>query len=514
MTSIYNLSGLSQGSNFLSSYVSASRSRTDDVSFVRPEVADMLQRYTVIRDCLGGEIQVKAQGDVYLPRPNVTDTSLANQMRYKLYLQRAVFYNVTARTQQGLLGQVFLREPSMRNDDGLDPVIKDADGLGLSIAQLAKRAVQYLIAYGRAGIFTDFPTFEDGASAEDFASGSVRPYMRVFAPWDILNWRLGRRGGRMVLTMVVLRELYESYGENFALDLRYRYYVLRLDEFGEFVVDVLDDRNERHQYQMVSSGKPRDSVGNPFYSINFRFMGSENNDPSVDMPPLYDLSVLNIAHYRNSADYQESCYIAGQATPVISGVDATWARDIMNNGVELGSRHAILLPENGKASLLQSQANSQTYESMKLLELQMIGAGGKVLERAQTERTATEARFDINTENSTLASIANNASMAFKDSLRICQQFIGIPDDVDLEFALNNDFELDTLTPEAIAQIVYSVERGIISWEEGRELMRHAGLTHQNDSEARTSIDRWMASNIQPESSPEPAAPTVSADAA
>ena len=483
-------------SDFLTALSRRNTSSGDDITFVRPELQGVLHRYGVIQDCLQGEERIKAKGVEYLPKPDAEEVGLENEVRYQAYVQRAIFYNVTGRTHQGLVGQVFLRDPSTKNHPLLDPVIQDADGLGLSLNQLAKRAVQYLVAYGRCGIFTDYPNFE-GMDTSIFTDEEMRPFMKVFAPWDIINWRTGRRGGKTILTKVVLREVFESHNDKFSLELRDRFYVLYLDEFGEFVVEVYTDLSERHYYQLVGSGKPLNSQGMPFTEINFKFIGADTNDPDVDPPPLYDLAVMNIGHYRNSADYQESCFFAGQPTLVVDGLDETWATQLLGGQIGMGSRRAILLPEGAKAYLLQATSNSQPYESMRHLELQMVASGAKILEQARVQRTATQTRFDVNTENSTLATISDNASNAFTASLKICEQFLGIDPNTELEFELNRDFELDTLSPEKIAQIVNAISQGILSWEEGRELFRHSGLTDQTDEKAKQSIADWMAEQIE-----------------
>ena len=62
----------------------------------------------------------------------------------------------------------------------------------------------------------------------------------------------------------------------------------------------------------------------PLGTIPFSFVGADNNDATVDESPLYPLAQLNVAHYRNSADYEQSLFIVGQATPVFTGLTDEW----------------------------------------------------------------------------------------------------------------------------------------------------------------------------------------------
>ena len=64
-------------------------------------------------------------------------------------------------------------------------------------------------------------------------------------------------------------------------------------------------------YGMIEEFIPTSAQGQPLTRIPFQFIGWENNDETPDLPPLYDLSIINLAHYRNSADYEEACYITG-----------------------------------------------------------------------------------------------------------------------------------------------------------------------------------------------------------
>ena len=78
--------------------------------------------------------------------------------------------------------------------------------------------------------------------------------------------------------------------------------------------------------------------------IPFTFVGAQNNDPSIDESPLYDIAMINLGHYRNSADYEESVFWCGQAQPWISGLDEQWRDWMEKNGVYVGSRAPMMLP--------------------------------------------------------------------------------------------------------------------------------------------------------------------------
>ena len=140
------------------------------VSSVREELRKMLRQYDLIEDCLAGEQQVKYRRTKYLPMPNPSDQSPENMARYEAYLTRAVFYNTTQRTQLGLRGQVFLRDPLVEVPTLLEPVVEDATGSGVPLQQVAQECVDKALAYGRVGLFVDYPnTQAEGSSGTSLA---------------------------------------------------------------------------------------------------------------------------------------------------------------------------------------------------------------------------------------------------------------------------------------------------------------------------------------------------------
>ena len=101
-------------------------------------------------------------------------------------------------------------------------------------------------------------------------------------------------------------------------------------------------------------------------SCRLPFFGADDNDETIDDAPLYDLAVLNLAHYRNSADYEEGNFIAGQPTLFITGLTESWYQDVIKQGnpIRLGSRSANLLGSGSNAFLLQANASSGLREAM------------------------------------------------------------------------------------------------------------------------------------------------------
>lgn len=468
-----------------------------NVAFIRPELAKLLPQYYLIRDCLSGEPTIKAARTNYLPMPNPEDQSRENKMRYASYLARAVFYNVTRRTLSGLVGQVFMRDPVVKVPSLLNAVVENASGTGVSLTQQSKKTLSLTLAYSRAGLLVDYPEVpEDGATIADLEGGRVRPTITTYSPQEIVNWRLTERGAEEILSLVVLSEFYTFADDGFEMKQAAQFRVLKLDEQGEYVMEIWAEpqpsswdgqKAPKGNFQLSKVVKPRGADGLPLREIPFTFVGSENNDPQPDNPNLYDLASLNVAHYRNSADYEESCFIVGQPTPVLSGLTEEWVKDVLKGTVAFGSRGGIPLPAGGDAKLLQASENTMIKEAMDTKERQMVALGAKLVEQKQVQRTAFEAKVEATSEGSTLSSTAKNVQAAYLWALQWCARFVGVPE-TEIKFELNTDFDIARMTPEERMQAIKEWQAGAITFEEMRSVLRKSGTATEEDEKAKSKI--------------------------
>ncbi len=137
--------------------MSITPSSTPNVGYQRPELTKNAGKYRMIKDCIEGQEAVKARGDFYLPRPDPTNCTEENLMRYNSYLRRAVFYNVLQRTLSGMTGLVFQQQPEMLMPDDMEVLKVNIDGAGIGAIQQMRKCFKSVLAFGRAGLLTDFP---------------------------------------------------------------------------------------------------------------------------------------------------------------------------------------------------------------------------------------------------------------------------------------------------------------------------------------------------------------------
>ncbi len=502
----------------------AAKAARPKVEYVREQLSNLLPLYFTIRDAIEGEPAIKgliggvtsgiagsgngggtqlainnvvlARAVRYLPQPNAEDLSEANRERYRAYVTRAVWYGVTGRTLEGMAGQIFLRDPVVNIIPELETFQKNADGSGLTLDQTAYRAVRHTIAYGRTGILVDYPVRDVAATKQNIADGEVQPTFTVYHPWDIINWRLTQKGAQKKLTLLVLREVIDEEGDDgFQLTTSERYRVLRIDpDTGQHVSQLWDNQGS----DKLSEYYPKDATGKPLTDIPFHFIGSENNDVAPNRPPLYDLASLNIAHYRNSADYEEACFIAGQPTPFFSGLSEDWVTNVLKGTIALGSRASIPLPVGATAGLLQARENSMPIEAMKEKEQQMVALGAKLVQLQRTSRTATQQIIETTSESSTLANISQNVSSAMQWALDIAASFVS-KKPAKSKYQLNKDFDLTSMTADDQNAVIKEWQSGAISFTEMRSVMRKAGVATMEDDKAKAEIVQDIADGLIPD---------------
>lgn len=455
-----------------------------------PKLKDFLPLWESIRDCIKGERAVKAAGVKYLPKPNAEDTSPENVARYAAYLQRAVFHNVTGRTVENMVGQCFSVDPVYTGPEELQPLVDDIDGAGVSTLQQAKKALGLVVAYSRAGLLVDYPKTNGAVSIKEAEENGIRAKVILFEPWRIVNWRTTLQGAKAKLSLVVLQEEYVKEDDGFDATLETQFRVLRLVN-NVYSVEIWRNADGAGFAPVASEGAtPQDGNSQPLKEIPFFFIGAEANDSELEKPLMEDISSLNLAHFRDSADYQESVYMVGQPTPYLAGLSQAWVEDVLKGKIMMGSRACIPLPEGGTAGLLQAAANILPKEAMDQKESQMVALGAKLVEKREVAQTATEKGLNEASSTSILSGCCGNVSAAYRSALECAANFqrVTVPKNGIL-FELNRDFAVARMTPEEAGAILNLFNGGLITFEEARDKLKTGGIAYLEDEDAKDEMD-------------------------
>ncbi|WP_438301675.1 DUF4055 domain-containing protein [Pseudomonas sp. NMS19W] len=434
---------------------------SNDVSFKRADYIEALSRWSTVRDVCAGQHRVVDR----LPYINAHDTSPENKDRNKAYRERAVFKNATGHTRNGLLGLAFHKDPTLAVAKKLEYLQDNANGSGVSIYQHSQGTLEKVLEAGRHGLYVDYH--------QDSGAGGHSVILSYCAE-DIINWRTGMVNGHSVLTLVVLRESPEI-EDGFGFKVVEQYRELALEAEG-FVCRVWRRSGPKGggPLAVVEEFRPTGTAGR-LKEIPFTFVGAQNNDPSIDESPLYDIAMINLGHYRNSADYEDSVFWCGQAQPWISGLDEQWRDWMEKNGVYVGSRAPMMLPAGGQFGYAQPLPNTLVKEAMADKNQMMIELGARMVVASLSSKTATEARGDQSASTSVLAGCVANVSEAYTRAIMWCCTYMGV-DDAKVAYQINQEFVELTADPQMITALVGLWQNGGFAKADLRAYLRKLGL--------------------------------------
>lgn len=433
---------------------------------------------------------------------NEPDKTYGNA-RQKEYEQGAICYNFTKRTLDGMVGSVMRKEPEQTLPAQLEYLLTDADGSGVGLWQQAQDTLKELDSVGRGGLLVDAPNSTAATMAEQNA-GLLNPVLAYYTAENIINWRTERVGSVNRVVMVVLREQYE--------------YRSGQDEFSYLcgeqyrVLDIYEGQYRQRLYKFNQKGALEDGGVVEIFPklgaieqgvVPFTFIGATNNDHTIDDAPLLPLAELNIGHFRNSADNEESSFVVGQPTLFIApgeSMSLQVFQEANPNGVKMGSRTGHNIGTGGNAFLVQAEANNLAKENMLQKETQAIQIGAQLITPSQ-QITAESARLQRGADTSVMSTIANNVSSAYTQALKWVAAMMAASDD-SIEFKLNTDFFLQPMTAQDRAAWMADINAGLLPATAYYAALRRAGVTEWTDKSIQDAIA----------DQPPPSATTVTGD--
>lgn len=379
--------------------------------------------------------------DVYLPR-----LSAQTAAEYQAYAERAGFFNATGRTLDALTGMIFAKDPQWKLPTAIEPFAEDITLSATNLREFSEQVVEQQIAVGRVGIMADYPAdVPVGVSVADAERLNIRPFLRIYKAEAIRNWRTSIVNSARVLTMVVLEEQVDQPGANeFTTEVVTQFRVLDLTPEG-YRVRIMD----------AKGGLIRETFptmrGSRMNFIPFTILGANSCDDGVQKPPLIDLVDTNLAHYRNSADYEHGLHFTGLPTPYVAGVQLQEGQTLA-----LGSMNAWVFPDPAtNVGYLEFGGGGlgALEVALKAKEQRMAVLGARML--ADDKRTAEAfGTIELKTagERSVLASISRAASDAITRALNWMARWVGAPEDV--EFSLNTDFGASRMQPQMLTALM------------------------------------------------------------
>ncbi len=403
----------------------------------------------------------------------IRTVDISDIARSDQYKQDAILTNFTALTKSGLTGLVFRRKPKITLPNELSYMLDDATGDNLSLLQFSQKIIGEVLETGRYGILVDYPQVTERLSLQGQRQSGNVARLHPYAAEQIINWKLKVYGSKKLVSQIVLRELLETSGpDGFEWHQKIQYRVLELNDQQIYTSCLYDIEGKLIEEETA----PTKADGTFWNEIPFLFVGSENNDANIDQAPLYDLAVLNLGHYKNSADYEESIFITGQPTLFMRGTcDLTSFQSVYPNGIKFGSRAGYYLGENGGADLVQANPNQLADVAMLRKETQALAIGARLISPPGGRETAEAARIRFSSQNSALFLITSNVSLAITKCLQWALEFTTTAKSP-CNFLLNDQFYDDAADPNLIIASIQMLDRGIIAKDDMRDYARKTGI--------------------------------------
>jgi hypothetical protein len=281
----------------------------------------------------------------------------------------------------------------------------------------------------------------------DWSESEGRAYLTHYQAEDILNWRVGRVGGRIIPTLIVLREFVEKplsaevIGQTQAVDEfdTARVEQIRVLKLGDALdeqglptgglaynveiwqeIDIQEDdvttkerkrkkAKQEKKWQLIETFVPS-KTGDALTEIPFVFHGVENTSPDPDKSPIEDLARKNLDHYRISTQLRHGLFFSSSPTAVIADSEA---KNEEGQQWRIGSQTAWLLSSEGDAKYLEftGQGLTPLNETLSMIKDEMTVIGARLLEAQKKAAEAAETHeIRQSGESSVLADIANTVS--------------------------------------------------------------------------------------------------------
>lgn len=429
------------------------------VTDLHPQYTRWSPEWKKTRAAAGGEQAVKA-----LPGVLPVDFKDTEPLRYKAYMDRAYFLGVTGRTKDGMIGMVYRKDATQEIPDAMLPLLENFDGGGNSIEQSGKELLAGRLETSRHLMLVDYPRVDGVLDSEAESRAKLMPHVALYPAESLINWRFGEVNGRQELILAVLVEQRNT----------------ALDEFGhdcEDVYRVLRLRDEGYTQQMYDANGDPDGEevmplagGEPLYHIPLHGVRD------LEEPPLSPIATVNIAHFRNVADLEDSAYVVG--CPMLNvDIGETSAEEWAEhnpNGVAFGSRRG-LVTKGGSLQMVQAQENNLARQIKQDKEEEMVMLGAQLIQRGGQAETAEAARLRAGTESSVLDRIANDLSEDIEAALEDCARFMRI-DPETINYKLNTDFFESGLSPQALMAVIQGVTNRVIAQSDALDMIRTGKL--------------------------------------
>lgn len=422
-----------------------------DITIRNPAYEEFLPSWLLMRDAMGGEDDIKAAGQKYLPMKTGIEAisdPVARQKAYDRYKMRAEFPDLVALTVRGAVGTMLEKPAEVELPKALEPLRLQATRDGLTLEALHRRIATELMITGRYGILPGIAL--DGS-----------PYLSGYIAESIINWDVN---DEQVADFLVLDESRKVRNRATGEWVDVEQYRECFIEGGRYMARVWTARDGKWIPGEVMEAADRRL--RPLEFLPFVFINTSDLTPHPDDVPLYGLAKIALRIYRMDADLTTSLHMTSEPTPVVSGYDdpeAAVREGKLPKGI--GAATLWVLPQGGDAKFLefsgagiqkQEDVIQKNYDRAVMFGAQLLSDEGKAQESGEAKRVR------LDSQHATLKGIAMTSAAGLERALKNVAIWMDAdPDEVVV--TPNLDFFDKALEPQEIDALVRGWMAGAFS---------------------------------------------------
>lgn len=394
--------------------------------------------WDLMRRAYEGESAIKAQGELYLPKPDGWKALENGADMYAAYINRARFPEIVSNTVRGMVG--IIHNTDWQYDlPGIEYVFERATKEGLTLDMFQRRVTTELLLTGRYAVLAEAPM------------GAGDPYMCGYAAETLINWDEED-------DFYVFEEI-DQRRDGFAWSNVVRSRVLELEE-GRYVQRLYDDGTLVDEV-MPTAGRGRGAL--PFIPVVVG--GAMDMDLRPDTPPLIGVARAALAHYQIYADWRLALYMAYQDTLVIHNSDKMPAA--VGAGTVINLKSAFEGKDTRAEYIAPSGTSIEAHErAMDREQQSAIRSGAAMFDNTPRGQESGEARrLRFSAETATLQSIVGASAAIMERALRNVARIAGIQNVDTITVTPPKNLLDGTLEAQDVTALVAAWERGAFGYE-------------------------------------------------
>lgn len=367
-----------------------------------------------------------------------------DDVEYRAYVKRAMYYEAVPRTIDGFVGAIARKPAEVECPEKLMPFMADASLDGTSLHEFIKRCAKETLLQARSGLLVDYD------------ESTKRCYFSLYVTESIINWW----DAGIVLKETVYEPDPQDQYKKIAIE---QYRELTLVN-GAYTVNVWRKNPKpetgKDEWIVAETLSPTKS-GKPLAEIPFFWLNPLGKTNSLERPPLLGMVNISLSHYRSSADLEHGCHFAGLPTLYVAGASS-------QTQIRVGANSAIIL-DDPQAKVGYAEFTGQGLGSLERAldrkESQMAALGAAVFQAAQRRgvEAAETARLRISGENSLLIGVVDAIEETLVAALNLASDWMSAGSLINVK--LNRDFISSYIEPQALQGLVAAYQAGAITLE-------------------------------------------------